>query len=176
MERQKILSKCKLRPWLKVRNLNWQNLTTEAQQQEGIVQMLPYFIKQLSRFRRALLKEVFFALHLVSLKKEQNLMSPENLATIFGVYFLLHKIFQRLTCMTQTKNILRESCGRHKQKILVGLSFLGGMVNIVSSVMNPFDKSKLCRILISYFPTIFEHIDTLPLSDAGIYFWQFIVF
>lgn len=85
MALQKILSKCKLRPWLKVSSLNRQTSPPEAHQQEEIVQMLPYFIKQLSRFRRALLKEVFFALHLVSLKKEHNLMGPENLATIFGV-------------------------------------------------------------------------------------------
>lgn len=40
-------------------------------------------------------------------------------------------------------------------------------MNIVSSVMNPFNKSKLCRILIQDFPAIFESIDTLPLSETS---------
>lgn len=100
-----------------------------------IVRDLPSLIKTLSPFRRALLKEVFFALHLVSLKKEKNLMGPENLSTIFGIVLMSN-----------------------------ALNSKGGMVNIVSSVMNPFDKSKFCRILIQEYPAIFADIDTLPLA------------
>lgn len=38
----------------------------------------------LSEHRRALVKEIFFVLYLVSRETEINLMDPMNLATIFG--------------------------------------------------------------------------------------------
>eukprot|EP01127_Copromyxa_protea_P009780 TRINITY_DN2324_c1_g1_i2.p1 TRINITY_DN2324_c1_g1~~TRINITY_DN2324_c1_g1_i2.p1 ORF type:complete len:1266 (-),score=264.50 TRINITY_DN2324_c1_g1_i2:163-3960(-) len=46
-------------------------------------------------------------------------------------------------------------------------TIFGGMVSILSNVMNAFDKSKFCRILIQEFPRIFQDIDVLPLSEAS---------
>jgi hypothetical protein len=105
-----------------------------ASEDPQIIAVLPLIIKKLSPFRRALLKEVFFLLHLIHRKSEFNLMNTENLATIFGTNFCL--------LLTST----------------------GGMINILSSVMNSFDKCRLCKILVKEYSEIFKSIDTLPLG------------
>lgn len=43
-------------------------------------------IPRLSEYRRALVKEIFFVLFLVSRESEVNLMDAMNLGTIFGLF------------------------------------------------------------------------------------------
>eukprot|EP01127_Copromyxa_protea_P024393 TRINITY_DN9584_c0_g1_i2.p1 TRINITY_DN9584_c0_g1~~TRINITY_DN9584_c0_g1_i2.p1 ORF type:complete len:1172 (+),score=246.40 TRINITY_DN9584_c0_g1_i2:64-3579(+) len=56
------------------------SLSSEAEQ----VERLKILVPRLSEHRRALAKEIFFVLHLVSMESEANLMDSMNLATIFG--------------------------------------------------------------------------------------------
>eukprot|EP01126_Amoeba_proteus_P031831 TRINITY_DN31152_c0_g1_i1.p1 TRINITY_DN31152_c0_g1~~TRINITY_DN31152_c0_g1_i1.p1 ORF type:complete len:206 (-),score=24.91 TRINITY_DN31152_c0_g1_i1:205-822(-) len=65
------------------------NRTLESEQVEEVRKLIP----QLSENRRALIKEIFFILYLVSLESDLNLMDALNLATIFGI-MKFHQILQ----------------------------------------------------------------------------------
>lgn len=112
-----------------------------ASEEAQIIARMPAIIKRLSPYRRALLKEIFFLLNLIQRKSEYNLMNADNLSTIFGMSLCLPRV-----------------------------TLAGGMINILSSVMNSFNKCKLCKILVSDYVEIFADIDTLPLGKYLIFF------
>eukprot|EP01127_Copromyxa_protea_P021355 TRINITY_DN7315_c0_g1_i1.p1 TRINITY_DN7315_c0_g1~~TRINITY_DN7315_c0_g1_i1.p1 ORF type:complete len:917 (+),score=145.28 TRINITY_DN7315_c0_g1_i1:352-2751(+) len=97
----------------------------ESRNEAMIIAGLPSLIAKLTFFRRSLLKEVFFLLHLVYLKSEKNLMSPDNIATIFG-----------------------------------------GMLHILSTVMMPYEKCLLCKILTKEYATVFADFDVFPVKSS----------
>ncbi len=62
-------------------------LTFKVSEEVDQVAELKRLIPQLTEYRRALCKEIFFVLHLVSRESDINLMDAMNLATIFGKLF-----------------------------------------------------------------------------------------
>jgi hypothetical protein len=98
------------------------------------VEELALLVSQLSQYRRALCKEIFFVLYLVSRESDINLMDSMNLATIFGKLNFPSTLF------------------------LIGS---GGMVNIVSDSLFADEKKRLCCLLIEYYPQIFCPVDVL---------------
>lgn len=66
-------------------NNQYNTYSISVQDPTQILAMITILLQNLTVHRRAVLKEIFYLLYLVSLESSYNLMDSKNLATIFGL-------------------------------------------------------------------------------------------